>query len=281
MQASLAAHANRIPPNVIFSSERLQDSLEAQAEARRAQARQRRTGQDDRSKSATPWYLSHCLFLAILMIRTLRRGNKRMMPWWLTFSPLFLSAGTVMLLKASESYLVLKNRSASPHVSSFRVHCALVDHVGYTLTVVATCMFLSCYLVPDVLTACAPMMITSGASLVLRVINLPSLQSRVVGQLFISSFMNCAIHTIVRIIFPLLLLLKLDCYAEYPWTVVAIPVWVLCFGCFMAMLVLLYLACTLHAHANATLRLHVTKLMLLCAFQLFVISVCGFFSSYW
>ena len=240
------------------------------------------TNNTARIRSATPWYLSHSLFLAILMIRVMRHGSARsIVPWWLTFSPLFLSATTVMLIKARESYEVLKTRRETTPSLSFRVHCALVDHIGYTMTMVMTCLYLETSFIPNVALVCSPLLLTAVMSLIHRLINLPSLHSRTIGQLFFSSFLNCLLHSFVKIIQPVFLVLKLDSHVEMPWTVVASPTWVLCFGGLVAVVLLIYFSCILHTHANVVLRIHASKLMLLCAFQLLLVSLCTFLSSYW
>lgn len=238
-----------------------------------------------RIRSATPWYLSHSLFLAILMVRLLRPNNAHIIPWWLVFSPIFLSAMTILLLKVRDSYLLFTTRhetNNSTQASSFRVHCALVDHTGYTMTIVMACLYLETSLIPSIALVCSPLLITAIMSLIHRLINLPSLNSRTIGRLFISSFFNCVLHTLVRIIQPLLLVLKLDSYMDnISWTIVAIPTWILCFTGVIAMTLLLYFSCVLHVHANVILRIHASQLMLLCAFQLMVVSLCTFLSSYW
>jgi hypothetical protein len=277
MQASLAAHVNQIPPNVITNQQTLDNSLVARARERNTPV----TAYNNRSRSATPWYLSHCLFLAILMIRMLRHSSEKLIPWWLVFSPIFLSAATMLLVKSSEAYLVYTNRSNTPQVLSYRVYCALVDHVGYTMTIVMTCVYLSSSVVPNVATVCSPLIMTSIMSLTYRLMNLPPLQSRTIGRLFISSLFNCVVHSMVRIIQPFLLVLKIDSHIDIPWTLVAAPVWILAFGGFVVMSLLIYFSCFLHAHANAILRIHASKLMLLCAFQLMVVSLCSFLSTLW
>lgn len=235
-----------------------------------------------RSRSTTPWYLSHCLFLGILMIRLLRHNSRNAVPWWLTFSPILLSSATVLLVKSCEAYLVFKNVNNSPQVLSFRVYCALVDHVGYTATIVMTCVYLSTTsLIPSVGIMCAPLIMTSTMSLVHRLINLPPLQSRTIGRLFVSSIFNCVIHTLMRIIQPMLLVIKLDDMADISWKLVILPLWLLCSGAVVASISLIYFSTFLHAHANPVLRIHAAKLMLLCAAQLLVLAVCSFLSSFW
>lgn len=276
METPLEAHDNQISPDMVARNEVLQTALIA-----RERVRDRHHAVNPRVRSTTPWYLSHCLFLAILMIRLLRRSTNSIVPWWLIFTPLLLSSATVLIVKSSESYLMLKNSSTVSQVLSYKTHCSLLDHTGYTFTVVLICVFLSTTVIPSIGVVAVPVLVTSLLSLVYRSINLPPTSSRTIGRLFISSLFNCLMHTLVRIVQPILLVIKLDDYAPIRWVHVAIPLWSMCVGAVLAALVLVYISTFLHARSSTALRIHASKLMLLCAFQLLVLSVCSFLSGYW
>jgi hypothetical protein len=270
------------------TNERVSERV-SEFQTRAASLRHSRTHSHTPSRTSTPWYLSHCLFLAILMVRVLRHTSERVIPWWLTFSPLLLACATLLLVKSSEAYITFTHTRANSlthaHThsqNSYRVYCALVDHVGYTTTVVLACVYLSTHsLIPTLGVVCGPLMITATLSLAHRMMNLPPLHSRTIGRLFISSLFNCLTHSLMRIVQPLLLVLKMDGYTHVKWSVVAIPLWMMCSGAVVAVVLLLYLSTFFHIHSNASLRVHATTLMLLCATQLLVLAVCSFLSSYW
>jgi hypothetical protein len=131
------------------TNERVSERV-SEFQTRAASLRHSRTHSHTPSRTSTPWYLSHCLFLAILMVRVLRHTSERVIPWWLTFSPLLLACATLLLVKSSEAYITFTHTRANSlthaHThsqNSYRVYCALVDHVGYTTTVVLACVYLS------------------------------------------------------------------------------------------------------------------------------------------
>ena len=237
-----------------------------------------------RSRSSTPWHLSHCLFLMILMVRMMRHDSQDVVPWWLTFSPILISSIIILYIKICETLSILhynRNDNNINNILSFRILCSLFDHIGYTITVIMTLLYLQTTIIPNVSTLCSPLLLTSIITLSYRIINLPPIDSRTIGRLFISSLVNCIVHTFIRIIQPILLLLKLDSYVDMSWNYVALPLWIMCVGGFIASIVLFYFAIFLHQHANVILRIHASRLMILCSIQLVAVSCCLFISSYW
>jgi hypothetical protein len=229
----------------------------------------------------TPVYFSY-LCSILLLLNKLDKNYDHDIPWIIIFVPLWLSDGFCYISKIAniiEALYELQNNDITQ--TRIKALCSLLDLIGANITKVLLFFYLIHIGPTKLLFVFAPLWGTTCIAILFRLSLIPRRNFRRAQRNMFTIIANCFVQITLRVIQTLLIALKIDGYIHVNWAIVALPSWiVICFSLVCAC-ILLHCSSFVHMHAIPILRFQAIRLMLLCALQLFVISLCTLLFSVW